>query len=72
MTNAKLLFARSRFRLLFSKFVLELRRAFEFYFAPSCCPLFSLSKIAAFPFVVVECDEMREKEVHTRARVVKK
>ena len=32
-------------------------RAFEFYFAP-CCPLFSLSKIAAFPFVV-ECDERK-------------
>ena len=53
----------------YSQSSFELRRAFEFYSAPSCCPLFSLSKIAAFPsfVVVVECDEMREKEVHTRA-----
>ena len=52
----------------YSQSSFELRRAFEFYSAPSCCPLFSLSKIAAFPFVVVvECDEMRENEVYTRA-----
>lgn len=54
----------------YSQSSFELRRAFEFYSAPSCCPLFSLSKIAAFPsfvVVVVERDEMREKEVHTRA-----
>ena len=70
-TNAKLLFARSR-RLLFSKFVRAQKSVRILQFAPSCCPLFSLSKIAAFPFVVVECDEMREKEVHTRERVVKK
>jgi len=72
MTNAKLLFARSR-RLLFSKFVRAQKSVRILQFAPSCCPLFSLSKIAAFPFVVVvERDEMREKEVHTRERVVKK
>ena len=44
-------------------------RAFEFYSAP-CCPLFSLSKIAAFPFVVVECDDEKKRSIH--ARVVKK
>ena len=49
----KMLFARSRLNVLFSKFLRAQKRAFEFRFAQKCwCPLFSLSrKIAAFPFV---------------------
>ena len=68
-TNRRRCFSHEAVLTRYSQSSFELRSAFEFRFAQKWCPLFSLSrKIAAFPFVVVvECDEMREKEVYTRA-----
>ena len=56
------------FIILLLKFVRAQKSVRGFYFAP-CCPLL-LSKIAAFPFVVVECDDEKKRSIY--ARVVKK
>ena len=50
-TNRRRCFSHEAVLTCYSQSSFELRRAFEFRFAQKCCPLFSLSKIAAFPFV---------------------